>query len=51
MSEQRKQSNAAMNKETARKFYERIAGKQYDKLFDVSENSVWSEAVNCRQTI
>ena len=31
MNEQKKQSNAAMNKETARKFYELIAAKKYDE--------------------
>ena len=29
------EQKTAMNKETARKFYERIASKQYDKLFDL----------------
>ena len=39
MNEQKKQSNAAMNKETAKMFYERIANKQYDKLFDLCDKN------------
>ncbi len=42
MKEQEQQSNAAMNKEIARKFYERIANKQYDRLFELcDENFVY----------
>ena len=49
MNERQKQSNAAMNKEIARKFYERIANKQYDRLFELcDENFVYYPQVHTR---
>ena len=39
MSKQENKSNAAANKETAKKFYELIAAKKYDKLFEWCDES------------
>lgn len=43
------EQKTAMNKETARKFYERIASKQYDKLFDLcDENFVYYPQIHTK---